>query len=80
MEVLQSCKDSYDAFDNYFTSRLNKHAAKKKKVFRGNEKPRMNKNLRRAIIKTSKLKDKANKTKDPIDIVNYKKQRNYMKK
>ena len=25
-EVLQSCKGSYDLFDNYFTSILNKHA------------------------------------------------------
>ena len=32
----------------------------------------MNKNLRRAIIKRSKLKNKANKTKHPLDIMNYK--------
>ena len=31
-ETLQSCKGSYDAFGNYFTSSLNKHAPKKKKV------------------------------------------------
>ena len=79
-EALQSCKGSYDAFDNYFTSILNKHAAKKKKVLRGNEKPHMNKYLRRAIMKRSKLKNKANKTKHPLDIVNYKKQRNYVTK
>ena len=72
-EALQSCKGSYDAFDNYFTSILNKHAPKKKKVLRGNEKPHMNKNLRRAIMKRSKLKNKANKTKHPLDIMYYKK-------
>ena len=76
-EVLQSCKGSYDAFDNYFTSCLNKHAPKKKKVLRGNEKPYMNKNLRRAIMRRSKLKNKANKTKNHLDVMNYKKQRNY---
>ena len=38
----------------------------------------MNKNLRRAIRKRSKLKNKANKTKSPLDIMNYKKQRNYV--
>ena len=61
-EALQSCKGSYDAFDNYFISSLNKHAPKEKKVLRGNEKPHMNKNLRRYIkgqsarIKLIKLK------------------------
>ena len=44
-EALQSCKGSYDAFDNYVTSCLNKHAPKKKNVLPGNEKPHMNKNL-----------------------------------
>ena len=34
--------------------------------------------LRQAIMKRSKLKNKANKTKDPTDIKNYKKQRNYV--
>ena len=51
---------------------------KRKKVLRGNEKPHMNKNLRRVIMKKSKLKDKANKIKHPLDIMNYKKQRNYV--
>ena len=79
-EALQSCKGSYDAFDNDFKSILNKHALKKKKVLRGNEKPHMNKNLRRAIMKRSKLKNKANKTKHSLDIMNYKKQHNYVTK
>ena len=76
-EALQSCKGSYDTFDSNFTSCLNKHAPKKQKVLRGNEKPYMSNNLRRAIMKRSKLKYKANKSKHPLDIVNYKEQRNY---
>ena len=56
------------------------HALKKKKILRGNEKPHMNKNLRRAIMKRSKLKNKVNKTKNPLDIMNYKKQHNYVTK
>ena len=40
----------------------------------------MDKNLRWAIMKRLKLKSKANKTKDPLDIMNYKKQRNYVTK
>ena len=79
-EDLQSCKGSHDAFDNNFTSCLNKHAPKKKKVLRGNEKPHMNNNLRRAILKRSKLKSEANKTKNPLDIINCKKQPNYLTK
>ena len=38
----------------------------------------MNKNSNRAIIKKSKLKNKANKTKDPLDIINSEKERNYV--
>ena len=45
---------------------------------RGNNKSHMNKYLRHAIMKRSKLKNKANKTKHPIDIKMYKKQRNYV--
>ena len=36
----------------------------------------MNKMLRQAIVKRSRLKNKANKTKNHLDIRNYKKQRN----
>ena len=38
----------------------------------------MNKFLRRAIMKRSKLKNNANETKHPVDIKMYKKQRNYV--
>ena len=43
-----------------------------------NNKSHVNKMLRKAIMKRSKLKNKANKTKLPVDINNYKKQRNYV--
>ena len=77
-EALCDCGDSYDDFDHIFTSKLNKHAPKKKKWIRGNNKPHVNKALRQAIMKRSRLKNKANKTKEPTDIKNYKKQRNYV--
>ena len=32
--------------------------------------------IRKAIVKSSRLKNKANRSKNPVDIVNYKKQRN----
>ena len=72
-EALCDCGDSYDDFDHIFTSKLNKHAPKKKKWIRGNNKPHVNKALRQAIMKRSRLKNKANKTKDPTNIKNYKK-------
>ena len=52
------------------------HAPKKVKILRGNHKPHYNKNLRKAIMKRSRLKNKANRSKDSVDIANYKKQRN----
>ena len=55
---------------------LNTHAPQKVKILRGNHKPHSNKNLRKAIMKRSRLKNKANRSKGPVDIANYKKQRN----
>ena len=55
---------------------LDKHIPKKTKIFRGNRKPHINKTLRKAIMKRSQFKNKANKTKDPKDILKYKKQHN----
>ena len=39
---------------------------------RGNHKPHINKELHKAIMKRSRLKNKANKTKMPTDISNLK--------
>ena len=55
---------------------LNTHAPKNIKILRRNHKPHYNKNLRKAIMKRSRLKNKAKRSKDPVDIANYKKQRN----
>ena len=51
---------------------------KKTKWVRENNKSHMNKFLIRAIMKRLKLKNKATKTKHPVDIKIYKKQRNYV--
>ena len=55
---------------------LDTHARKKVKILRGNHKPHYNKNLRKSTMKRSRLKNKANRSKNPVDIANYKKQRN----
>ena len=49
-----------------------------KKWLMGNNKPHITKPLSQAIMKRSKLKNKANKTKLLTDIRNCKKQRNYV--
>ena len=72
--ALNDCGDSYDVFEQRFVANLNKHAPKKKKLIRGNNKPHMNKMFRQAIMERSRLKNKANKTKSHLNIRNYKKQ------
>ena len=69
-------RNSYDESESAFITALEKHAPKK--WIRGNNKPHITKPLRQAIMKRSKLTNKANKTKLLIDIRNYKKQRNYV--
>ena len=70
----------YSKFEKEFTDILNKHAPKKTKLFRGNQKPHVNKVLRSAIMKRSRLKTKANKTRKAVDIFNNKKQHNLVVK
>ena len=77
-EALTECTNSYETFEDTSKTSLDKYAPKKKKCFRGNNKPHANKILRKTIMKRSKLKNKANKTKLPVDINNYRKQRNYV--
>ena len=73
-------KHDYSDFEKKFMATLNKHAPKKNKTFRGNQKPLISKTLRKAIMKRSQLKNKVNKTRNATDILNYKKQRNYVVK
>ena len=71
-EASIDCGDLYDKFENVFTSKLNKHAPTKRKWVRGNHKPHIYKELRKAIMKRSRRKNKANKTKKPTDIRDFK--------
>ena len=67
---------THAAFENNFVLILDKHAPKKTKILRGNQKSHFNKNLRQQIMIRSRLKNKANKSKNPIDISRFKRQRN----
>ena len=73
---LRNRNGKYENYEQNFIKVLNTHSPKKVKILRGNHKPHYNNNLRKAIMKRSRLKNKANRSKDPVDIANYKKQRN----
>ena len=72
--------NDYQTFETNFVDTLNNQAPKKSKIFRGNQKPHINKILRNAIMKLIQLKNKANKTKSVDDLIKYKKQRNLVVK
>ena len=59
---------------------MNNQVPKKLKIFRGNQKPHINKVLRNAIMNLSRLKNKANKNKLVDDLIKYNKQRNLVAK
>ena len=73
---LRNCNGEYENYEQNFIKVLNTHTPKKVKILRGNHKPHYNKSLRKVIMKRSRLKNKANRSKDPVDVLNYKKQRN----
>ena len=64
------------AFENNFVYILDKHAPKKTKVLRENEKKHFDKNLRKEMMTRSSLKNKANKSKNPSYMVKFKRQGN----
>ena len=82
MSIICQEKHDYSDFEKKFIATFNKHASKKIKIFRGNQKPHISFTLPlcKAIMKISQLKNKANKTRNATDILNYKKQRNYCSK
>ena len=71
-----SAMRTHVTFENNFVSILDKNAPKKTKIIRGNQKPHFNKNIRKQIRIRSHLKNKANKSKNPSEIVKFKRQRN----
>ena len=71
---------TFTSFENNFLNVQNQQAPKKSKVFRGNQKRHLNKSLSVAIMKRSRLKNKANTSQLPADISKHKKQRNLVVK
>ena len=67
-----SAMRTHVAFENNFVSISDKHPPKKTNILQGNQKPYFNKNLRKQIMITSRLKHKANNSKNPSGIVKFK--------
>ena len=70
----------YCSFEKSFEEVLDNHALNKRKILRGNHKPRVNKTLHSEIMKCSQLKIKAMKSKSKNDVIEYKKQHNLVLK
>ena len=68
---------SYSLFENIFLEVLNAPAPVKKKIQRFNNNPFMTKQLRKAIMHRSRLKNVFNKSRTPKKWDSYKKQRNF---
>ena len=58
LEELEECPKHHENFEKTFVNVLDAHAPRKTKVLRGNHKPPVDKNLRKAIMKRSDLKTK----------------------
>ena len=71
---------TFTSFENNFVNVLNQQAPKISKVFRDNQKPHLNKSLRVAMMRSSRLKNKANKSQLPVIYPNIKTQRNLVVK
>ena len=72
------CNGNFSAFSSIFSSLLDRHAPMKTCYVRGNHKPHITKELRKAIMKRSYYKNKYNSTKDAKYLLLYKKQRNFV--
>ena len=71
-------KISYTEWEKDIVKTLNKHTPLKTKVIRRNHKSFITKNLRKAVMKRSALKKRADISNNPEIIKLYKKQRNYV--
>ena len=82
LDLACSIRDQTDfaKFEQIFEDTLNKYAPFKSKIVRANNTSHMNKTLKNAIAKRSRLRNKANKSGNPLDTLLYKKQRNFVVK
>ena len=69
-------KNMYESFSGTFKAIVNKHAPLKEKIVRGNSVPFMTKELRKAMMKRSKLEKKYQDWRSRENIKKWKKQKN----
>ena len=79
--VLELCNESFrfsklKRFLEICENTLNRHAPRKKELFRGNHSPFMNKELSKAVMKKTRLRSKFLRNKSPENRENFNKQRN----
>ena len=74
------CNANFSSFHSILEATLDSHAPIKKRRVRGNQKPHMTKELRKAIMKRSYYKNKYNTCKEFVYLELYKKQRNLIVK
>ena len=75
---VETNRQGYASFEDSFVKTLNRHAPIKTKFLRGNNQPFMSKELRKAVMVRSKLRNKARLSQKPEDIAQYKKHRNFV--
>ena len=78
LEMTSSKIVNYELFQRIFVSTLDKHAPRKFKLIRGNEKPHVNRALRKAIMKRSQLRNIYRRSHKNSDLHAYRKQRNFV--
>ena len=71
---------TFTSFEKNLVNVLNQQAPKKSNIFRDNQKPHLNKSLRAAIMRRSRLKNEANKSQLPVIYPNITTQRNLVVK
>ena len=67
---------NFSEFNILYNTILNNHAPLNTRFLRANNKPHMSKQLRKAMMTRSKLESRANKSKFPKDMADYRAQRN----
>ena len=73
--ALNGCNNNVDKYQECFVKVLDTHAPLRVKYTWENRKPHLTKTFRKYIMKISRLKFKANLTRNPTDIKNYRTQR-----
>ena len=78
LQMTSSNIDEIKVFENKFVDVLDRHAPRKTRMIRGNEKPHVNRTLRKAIMERSRLRNIYYRSKSFSDMRAYHKQRNFV--